>query len=448
MNSATLHQRAKELAPRPGPCTLRGAAAPVAGILLAIALHRAAAPLLDALFDRSGDYGSRILIDIGINIILAVSLTMVNGFTGQFSIGHAGFMAVGAYTGAAIVYYGSLRLWGSAALHGGFISVINPAHLPPLYRHLPVDWGDLLFLGACLAGGLAAAVVGLAVGLPSLRLRGDYLAIVTLGFGEIARILLQQTHDVLSDPAAIRATPWWQCATHCGGPLGFSDLPPYTTLFWVFLCATATLLAAYRLKISTFGRAFLSIRENPIAADAVGIPTTRFKVAAFVISAFFAGIAGVLFAHKQGTLLTPADAGFQRSFDIVIMVVLGGMGSVSGAAIAAILLTVLPELLRAPPHLYPLALVAIAVLFVVRGRRGLRAALGIALAAGLWEAAKLLADRAGINLADYRMVIYALCLILIMILRPRGLFGLHELWDLPFRRPRPGTQPPQAGGPA
>jgi branched-chain amino acid transport system permease protein len=284
---------------------------------------------------------------------------------------------------------------------------------------------------------LAAAVIGFAVGLPSLRLRGDYLAIVTLGFGEIARILLQQTSDVLPDPAAIAATPWWQLPTHCGGPLGFSDLPPYTTLFWTFFFATATLLAAYRLKVSTFGRAFLSIRENPIAADAVGIPTTRFKVAAFVISAFFAGIAGVLFAHKQGTLLTPADAGFQRSFDIVIMVVIGGMGSVSGAAIAAILLTLLPELLRAPPHLYPLAIAAIVVILIWRRRRGLRLAVTIAIAGAAWEGAKLLADICNINLADYRMVIYALCLILIMILRPRGLLGLHELWDFRLRRPRP-----------
>jgi branched-chain amino acid transport system permease protein len=228
--------------------------------------------------------------------------------------------------------------------------------------------------------------------------------------------------------------PWWQLPEHLGGPLGFSDLPLYTTLFWVFLFVTITLLAAYRLKTSTFGRAFISIREDPIAAEAVGIPTTRFKVAAFVIAAFFAGIAGVLFAHKSGTLLTPGDLGFQRSFDIVIMVVLGGMGSVSGAALAAILLTVLPELLRSPPHLYALGLAAIVLILVLRRRRGIRAALVVAAVTCLWEAAKYLAEARGIMLADYRMVIYALWLILTMILRPRGLFGLHEIWDLPRRR--------------
>jgi len=317
-----------------------------------------------------GPFYSKILIDIGINVILAVSLNLVNGFTGQFSIGHAGFMAVGGYVAGVITYYGSYKLWGSAGLHGGFLG-----------------GGDLLFVAGCLAGGLLAGVVGFLVGLPSLRLRGDYLAIVTLGFGEILRVLLQRTDDVLFVAEDIAKTSWLALSDNVGGALGFTGLPYYTTLFWVFTFVTLTLVASYRLKESSYGRAFLSIRENEIAAEAMGINTTKYKVRAFVFAAFFAGIAGGLFAHEVGTSLNPRELGFQKSFDIVIMVVLGGMGSVSGAVLAATLLTILPELLRA--------------------------------------------------VAEYRMIVYALALIIMMIVRPQGLFGIREIWELEwsaFRR--------------
>jgi branched-chain amino acid transport system permease protein len=174
-------------------------------------------------------------------------------------------------------------------------------------------------------------------------------------------------------------------ATSLGGSLGFSGLPYYTDLFWVYAFVTITLVVALRLKFSSLGRAFLSIRENEIAAEAVGVDTTRLKVRAFVLAAGFAGIAGGLFAHEIGTSLNPRELGFQKSFDVVIMVVLGGMGSVSGAVLAAIVLTILPEALR--------------------------------------------------GFSEFRMPIYALALILMMILRPQGLLGLKEIWQMRwFRR--------------
>lgn len=346
--------------------------APVAlGLLLALLLHVYARRLI-------GDFYSKVLLDIGINVILAVSLNLVNGLTGQFSIGHAGFMAVGGYTAGAVTYYGSFRIWDSPQFRGGLLSWSQD--LSSFSGGL-FQAGDLLFLTACLAGGLAAAFCGYVVGLPSLRLRGDYLAIVTLGFGEILRVLLQQTPDVLFTLEDVNQTPAPLLLGHLGGALGFTGIPFYTSLFWVYAAVTAILIVSYRLKESSYGRAFLAIREDETAADAMGVPITRYKVRAFVLSAFFAGIAGALFAHLIGTTLNPRELGFQKSFDIVIMVVLGGMGSISGATLAAAILTILPEALR----------------FV----------------------------------AEYRMIVYALLLIVMMIVRPQGLLGIRELWDLP-----------------
>src|SRR6185369_10539716 len=217
-------------------------------------------------------------------------------------------------------------------------------------------------------------------------LRGDYLAIVTLGFGEILRVMLQRTGDVLQTADEVNQASVTTLATSLGGSLGFSGLPYYTDLFWVYLFVTVTVVVALHLKFSSYGRAFLSIRENEIAAEAVGINTTKLKVRAFVLAAAFAGIAGGLFAHEVGTSLNPRELGFQKSFDVVIMVVLGGMGSVSGAVLAAIVLTLLPEALR--------------------------------------------------GFSEFRMPIYALALILMMILRPQGILGLKEIWELRKRRPR------------
>ncbi len=314
--------------------------------------------------DIQTGYANKLFTDFGINVILAVSLTMVNGFTGQFSMGHAGFMAVGGYVSAALTYYLSYRFWGAFGVHPGV-------------------GGQTLFFAACLAGGLAGALLGYLVGLPSLRLRGDYLAIVTLGFGEIVRVFLQRSGDVLYDPADLADTPLLKQFTHLGGALGFTGIPTYTTLFSTILFVGLMLFVALRLKYSSFGRAFISIREDEIAAEAMGINVAKYKVRAFVISSFFAGVAGALFAHKIG--LNPRELGFQKSFDVIIMVVLGGMGSISGAVFAAGILTYLPEKLRA--------------------------------------------------FEDYRMIIYAASLILIMLVRPQGLFGIHEIWELsPVRR--------------
>ena len=357
---SSLAARAKELRPSAVPQLVWSLLPLAIGIALAFALQLTVGRVF-------GPFVAKVMTDIGINIMLAVSLNMVNGFTGQFSIGHAGMMAVGGYTAGAITYYGSFLLWGSAALHGGFLGS-----------------GDLLFLFSCLVGGLAAAVAGLVVGLPSLRLRGDYLAIVTLGFGEILRVLLQRSNDVSTNATEIRSASVLDLATRLGGSLGFTGIPFYTSLFYVTCFATITILIAYRIKRSSTGRALLSIREDEVAAEAMGINTTRLKVTAFVLAAFFAGIAGALFAHEVGTTLNPRELGFQKSFDIVIMVVLGGMGSISGSAFAAILLTVLPELLR--------------------------------------------------EFSEYRMIVYALMLVVMMLVRPQGIFGLKEIWDYePFK---------------
>ena len=336
--------------------------------LIPIAIGIAIALLLHFLLPSpQKNYYIKVAQITGIVIVLAVSLNIVNGMTGQFSIGHAGFMTLGGYMSATITYYGSMLLWGSTAKHGGFLGS-----------------GEWLFAASCLAGGLFAAVAGYVVGLPSLRLRGDYLAIVTLGFGEIIRVVLQQTAKVIEDPDVLANVGVAELVPPpLGGSLGFSGIPKYTSLFWVYAILTVTLVVAWRLKSSSIGRAMISVREDEIAAQAMGVNIARKKVMAFVIAAFFAGIGGGLFAHSTGAV-SPKDAGFQQSFDFVIMTVLGGRGSISGVTIAAILLTVLPELLR--------------------------------------------------DFEQYRLIIYALLLVIMMLVRPQGLLGIHEIWDLWPRR--------------
>ena len=355
------------------PAALRSVGPLVAGIALAWLLQQWIAPAI-------GPFYAKLVQDIGIAIVAASALNIVNGFGGQFSIGHAGFMMVGGYAAAWLTYYGSIQLWGSPALHGGFLG-----------------GGDLLFLASCLLAGVVAALAGLLVGLPSLRLRGDYLAIVTLGFGEIMRVLIQRTGDVLNvadaQPASLSET-----MGHLGGSLGFGGVPTYTRIFYVYVAVAIVLVCAYRLKVSSRGRALLAVRENEVAAEAVGINTARVKVQAFVMSAFFAGIGGALFAHELGTTLNPRELGFQKSIDLVIMVVLGGMGSITGVVVAAAMLTIMPELFR--------------------------------------------------ELADYRMPVYALALIVVMIVRPQGLFGIKELWDTALWRRLVGARRGKPAAPA
>ena len=350
----TLGERVAKYRVGVAPALLRSAWPLALGVVIAWLLQEWLAPLL-------GPFPAKLVLDIGIAIVLASSLNIVNGFGGQFSIGHAGFMMIGGYAAAWLTYYGSIVLWGTPDIHGGFLGT-----------------GDLLFLGGCVLGGILAALTGFVVGLPSLRLRGDYLAIVTLGFGEIVRVLVQRTGDV-KVPADVHGLGGTTGAL--GGSLGFGGVPTYTRIFWVYVFVAIVLVAAYRLKSSSKGRALLAVRENEIAAEAMGIPTAKVKVVSFVMAAFFAGIGGGLFAHELGTTLNPRELGFQKSIDLVIMVVLGGMGSISGVVLAAIALTIMPELFR--------------------------------------------------SFSDYRMPVYAAALIAVMILRPQGLFGIRELWDLP-----------------
>ncbi len=288
--------------------------------------------------DSINPYILQIIVYSGINIMLAVSLNLINGFTGQFSIGHAGFMAIGAYTSAAITFY-----LGP--------SILNSAVFPPLI----LKW--LFFIIALTLGGLAAALAGVVVGIPSLRLKGDYLAIVTLGFGEIIRVVILNVNAV-------------------GGARGFADIPEYTSLFWVLAFTVLTIVVIRNIMWSSHGKAFLSVREDEVAAEAMGINTTYYKVIAFVIGAFFAGVAGGLLAHYLLYLHTNSFT-FMKSIEIIVMVVLGGMGSLSGSIVAAIILTLLPEVLR--------------------------------------------------PVKEYRLVIYSALLIVMMLTRPSGLFGTKEL---------------------
>lgn len=341
------------------------------GLGLALALHF-------VLKATVGAFPIKITADVGVAIVLAVSLNIVNGYTGQFSMGHAAFAAVGAYVAAGITYYASLLAWGDAGRQTQFLGA-----------------GEWLFAGACVAGGLVSAGLGYVVGLPSLRLRGDYLAIVTLGFGEIVRVLLQQTNPQIFEADALHAATRKELwPPPLGGAQGFSDVPRYTSVFWAYAFVAITLLVAYRLKQSSTGRAMLSIREDEIASQSCGVNVTALKVRAFVIAAFFAGIAGGLLAHQ--TVLGPKDAGFQKSFEIIIMVVLGGLGSISGAVLAAVLLT------------------------------GLQFALQ--------------------DFAVYRMIIYALLLIGMMLLRPQGLMGVKEVWELAWVRRLVGQERGGGGG--
>ncbi len=290
-------------------------------LLLGIAL----AVLVSYFSPQFNRYYLGVAIDVGIAIILATSLNLINGHTGQFSLGHAGFMAVGGYFSA-------------------WISLSYP-HLAEAFWYFPLS---------LVAGGLLAAIVGLLVGIPSLRLRGDYLAIVTLGFGEIIRVVAQNTEAI-------------------GAASGLKGIPKLTNLGWTFGFAAITIYAISALVNSTYGRAFIAVHDDEIAAESNGIDTTRTKVIAFVTGAFFSGIAGGLYAHHK-QFLSPTGFDWVKSIDIVVMVILGGMGRTVGVIAAAILLTLMPEFLR--------------------------------------------------DFSEYRMILYSILIILLMLLRPAGLFSL------------------------
>jgi branched-chain amino acid transport system permease protein len=326
-------------------------------------------------FSTQFAYYYDILINIGINIILAVSLNLVNGYTGQFSLGHAGFMAVGGYAAGS---------W-SDHISPGLISLLAGPHGHGALRLLPFGLptmiaDNLALVVSTLFGGCLAAAAGLAVGIPSLRLRGDYLAIVTLGFGEIIRTLILNI-DFL------------------GAARGMSVAGTYTNMFWTFGFAAVAIYVVLGLVNSTYGRGFLTVRDDEVAAEAMGINTTKYKVLAFVVGAFFAGTAGSLYAHFTG-YLTPEGFNFFKSVDVVVMVILGGMGSTAGVVLAATLLTILPELLRALSHTD----------FVPAFQTVLEGVIKIHLPPLQ-------------GLLENRLILYSLLLIVLMLTRPQGLFG-------------------------
>ena len=277
-------------------------------------------------------------------VILAVSLNLINGITGQFSLGHMGFAAVGAYVSGTFTTL-LFKLSPAVPLHG------------------------LGFVLALLAGGLMAALTGFLIGFPSLRLRGDYLAIVTLGFGEIIRTILNNI-------------------AYVGGPRGLLGIPKFSNFTVIFLFTFVTIVIIRNLIQSSTGRAMLSVRENELASELVGIDTTRYKVLGFVFGAFFAGIGGGLLAHLL-QIAHPTQYGFYASALILIMLYVGGIGSLTGSIIAAFSLTFLTE--------------------------GLRVGID-------W-----LRDSAGIPIGtEWTMVIYAALLILIMLFKTEGLMGMRE----------------------
>lgn len=279
------------------------------------------------------NYYVKVLMLIGINIILAVSLNLATGYLGQLPLGHAGFMAVGAYASAIFMKATAATL--------------------PLFVSLPLG---------LIIGGAAAGLFGFIIGIPALRLRGDYLAIITLGFGEIIRVVLLNIDSVLGFSLTY-------------GAASLKGIPKTTTFLDTFICVFIVCYIIHTTMKSRHGRAVLSIRENEIAAESCGIKTTYYKTMAFVMSAFFAGVAGSLYAGYLG-ILNPSNFGFMKSIEILVMVVLGGMGSMIGSVISATVLTALPELLRA--------------------------------------------------FDEYRMVLYSLLLIIVMIFKPSGLMGTYD----------------------
>ncbi len=272
-------------------------------------------------------YLVQILMYVGINMILTLSLNLVNGYMGEFSVGHAGFMGIGAYAASI------LTVWW-----------------------LPGAWAPLAFPGVLILGGGAAAAAALLVAYPSFRTRGDYLAIVTLAFNMIVKSVLENL-DVV------------------GGPRGFLGMPRLTNLFWVAAWVLLTLLVLRNLVYSNFGRGIMAIREDEVAANLTSVDTRRLKVYAFLISAFFAGVAGGLYAHLL-QFINPRSFTILKSTDMLVMVYLGGVGSLTGSLLGATIFTLMLEALR------PL---------------------------GIW-----------------RWVLGPLLLVLLMIYRPRGLMGFKE----------------------
>ena len=278
-------------------------------------------------------YYTNILNLVLIYVIAAVSLNLTCGYLGQLPLGHAGFMSIGAYTAAIITTRFSIPDFG------------------------PISGEAVLFLLATIAGGILAMAAGIVIGLPALRLKGDYLAIITLAFGEIIRVLVQN----------IKIT---------GGAMGMGGIGRYTGFGWGFFWTIMVVAFTFLLVNSRHGRAIKSVREDEIAAESVGINLTYYKIVAFAGAAFFAGVSGSLFAHHI-CYLEPGNFGYSMSIEMLVMVVLGGLGSISGSIISATVLTIVPEVLQ--------------------------------------------------TFASWKMIIYSLLLVVVMIFKPSGLMGDYEL---------------------
>ena len=281
-------------------------------------------------------YYSGILVMVFVNIILTVSLNLASGFLGQLVLGHAGFMSVGAYASALFT------------LNSG----------------LPIS---IAFPLSIIIAGIAASLFGVLIGIPALRLRGDYLAIITLGFGEIIKVLIN-FFDFTGGARGLRGIP------RIVDKSSNVNLE-LVKISYAFFLAVLTVYVISSFIRSRHGRAVISIREDEIAAESSGIKTTHYKLLAFVMAAFFAGIAGAIYAHHLG-VLNPSKFSFNYSVEILVMVVLGGMGSITGSIVSATALTLLPEMLR--------------------------------------------------GFSDYRMLVYSVILIIVMLFKPTGLMGGYE----------------------
>jgi branched-chain amino acid transport system permease protein len=280
-------------------------------------------------------YYISIIIYICIYIIMALGLNLVLGYTGQLSLGHAGFMSIGAYAAATLT----------------------------MKFQMP-------FIVAIVVSGIVAGIFGFLIGFPVLRLKGDYLAITTLAFGEIIRVVINNI-DYLN------------------GPRGIVGIPNNTDFPWAYFIMIISLIVIYNVIHSSHGRAMISVREDEIAAESMGVNTFKYKILAFVIAAFFAGVAGALYAHVN-TVIKPTDFGFLKSVDFVIYVVAGGMGSLTGSILGVIILVLLPEVLR--------------------------------------------------PLQDIRMVMYPVLLIVLMLFRPQGIMGMKELSFKVFKKKKRGDE--------
>ena len=327
--------------------------------------------LLLAVLDNTLDpYVIRVLNLCAIYIILAVSLNLINGFTGQFALGHAGFMAVGAYTCALLTMTPEMKQ-------------LNYFLKPIIPILANVQWP---FLPAILLSGIMAAIAGLLVGAPVLRLRGDYLAIATLGFSEIIRIIFTNTQSLTN------------------GSLGLKGLPtPSGIIYWTWGCAIVTIIFVSLFINSSYGRAVKAIREDETAAQAMGIGLFKHKMLSFAISSFLAGIGGALLGNLLGTI-DPLMFRFLLTFNILLIVVLGGMGSITGSVISAVVVTSLMEIMR----------------FLDEGFLGIPAVPGL------------------------RMVVFSALLMLVILFYPKGIMGNKEItWDFIFsliKRLKPGKR--------